>query len=140
MNNHLQHQGAHQFTPSNRPLAGAPRALDDWHEFSNRDAHGSEAIVIPLASASDHVLATGPGFSQDNRMRFASLSERIASQAAGQTPSFESDEVFEPSGRGLNVRSVLAVVSATLQNPQSPVLTILLALLVGFFVYRYVTG
>ncbi len=140
MNHHLKHPGAHQLTQNYHASEGAPRAHTGWPESNNRAAPAPESVVIPLSGAKAPAPAPRPNFTPYTDTSFASLSERIASQTGAHATSFESDEVFKPSGRSLSFSSVTEAVRAAWQNPQSLVTATLLALLVGFLVNLFVTG
>lgn len=138
MNYRLKHHGAYQLTPNYHPVDGAPRTSHDLPGFSNHKEREFEATIIPVSGVSDPSLASRPAFYQHQPVSFTSLSDRIANQGQGQTVSLEADAFFEPNDQRFN--TVREAVRAAWLNPQSLALTSLLAVLVGFFVYRFVTG
>ncbi len=142
MNHRLKHEGAHQLAPNHRPLAGAPRAHNGWHEFNHRIATAAEAVVIPLASAKAPPLAQDPTFNQPPSVSFVALSDRIASQTAPGTtvPSPMPDKLLAPYVRNLNFSAVTEAVRALRHDPPGLALTILLMLLAAAFALYLFAG
>lgn len=142
MNYCLKPQRASQFTLDYQPVAGGPRASSELPGCSNRNAHENahegDAAVTQLSGVGDPALATPPAFYQHQPGSFTSLSDRIANQTANQAPSFAADGLFEPSGQSFH--AVAKALSAAWRSPQSLALTAALAVLVVFWVYRFVAG